>query len=155
MLQYDILKVPNAICKIDVSKEEFDKFYGDDKKEKTQLNEFNQINISGGKYWRLNPVTNMLIFACGITIGIKEITENNYKNVYNRISIYEKIFGSFIIQSYIDSETKTKTNKERPITLQDIKNHIGLIVYNNNKKVELNKGEFLEKLNRKLQEINF
>ena len=86
-LHYNLEKIPNKIWKIDVPKEEYESILKQEKSKKKNLKkegkiqinllDFNNIKVDGNKYWKLNPVTNMLIFACGLTIGIDEITENN------------------------------------------------------------------------------
>ena len=165
-LHYNLQKIPNHIWKIDVPIEEYQSIVKEEEEKNKELSkkgkknisliDFNQINLEGvDKYWKLNPVTNMLIFACGLTIGIHEITEHNFLKVYNRISIWEKVFGSFIVTSIQESESNKKTSTPRPFTLQDIKDHIGLTVNVTNRFTSsMNKQEYIEKLNRALDNID-
>ena len=164
-LHYNLEKIPNKIWKIDVPKEEYESILKQEKSKKKNLKkegkiqinllDFNNIKVDGNKYWKLNPVTNMLIFACGLTIGIDEITENNFLKVYNRISIWEKVFGSFIVSSVQESGSNKKTTTPRPFTLEDIKDHIGLTVNVTNKFTSImNKEEYIKKFNRQLDNID-
>jgi len=164
-LHYNLKNIPNQTWKINVPKEEYEaiqtkqdiknKELKKEGKKAIDLMDFNNIHIEGNKYWKLNPVTNMLIFACGLTVGIEEITEHNFLKVYNRISIWEKVFGTFIITSITDQKTKLKTNQPRPFTLEDIKNHIGLSVNLSNKiESKLDKQGYIMKLNKEFDRID-
>jgi hypothetical protein len=75
-----------------------------------------------GKYYQMNMECNMLILICGLSIGIPEINEENYEQVFNRITIMEDCQGTFL------RGTNPKTNKSEPypFTLEMVKNNIGI-----------------------------
>ena len=60
-------------------------------------------------------VLNSLIWST-LIVGINEITEKNYKIFYARLTAYEHIRGTYLY----------KGNKPYYITLEDVKNWIGL-----------------------------
>jgi hypothetical protein len=68
---------------------------------------------------KLNPVTESLIWLT-MGIGIGNITEDNASEVYCRVAMYEKLFGTML--SYWKDSKKVSV----PITPEDIHNHIGL-----------------------------
>lgn len=67
----------------------------------------------------LNPVTESLIWLT-MGIGIGNITEDNASEVYCRVAMYEKLFGTML--SYWKDSKKVSV----AITPEDIYNHIGL-----------------------------
>lgn len=69
---------------------------------------------------RLNSVTEVLIWL-SLEIGLDEITEKNYKEFFIRVSLAEKLFGT-----YLFNPRDGDVHEPRPITLEDIKSHIGL-----------------------------
>lgn len=74
------------------------------------------------KYFIMNAQCFNLIWLCGISIGITEITELNYERVFNRISIHEKLFGSTL-------QSKNPTTNQLdsfPYTLEIVKANIGI-----------------------------
>jgi hypothetical protein len=75
-----------------------------------------------GEYFMMSIECYTLIWICGITIGIPNITEDNCEKVFNRISIHEKLFGSFMHQV----NPKTEMKVEYPFTIDMIKQHIGI-----------------------------
>lgn len=60
--------------------------------------------------------TEVIIWA-SLIINIDKITKKNYKDYYNRINIYEKLVHTCLLDN---------NNNEYYLTLQDIKNRIGL-----------------------------
>ncbi len=68
---------------------------------------------------KLNPLTNALIWAT-IPVGINHITEKNVEKFFIRVSAIEQVSGSFLNELHGDKIV------ERPITLADLKQHIGL-----------------------------
>jgi hypothetical protein len=64
---------------------------------------------------RLNPVTSALIWIT-VAIDMGDITEGNVIEFYARVACFEKMFGNYL----------TSDEGPRPITLEDIKAHIGL-----------------------------
>lgn len=67
----------------------------------------------------LNPVTESLIWLT-MGIGIGKITEDNASEVYCRVAMYEKLFGTML--SYWKDGEKVSV----AITPEDIHSHIGL-----------------------------
>lgn len=63
----------------------------------------------------INPVTWALIWST-IFIGIGNITEANHKDFYFRLSLYEKVFGTFLREK----------RQPHPLTHQEVIDHIGL-----------------------------
>jgi hypothetical protein len=63
------------------------------------------------RYYIMNVQCYQLIWLCGINIGITDITEMNYERVYNRIAIYENIFGATLqSKTLIKFQTKLGQN---------------------------------------------
>lgn len=75
-----------------------------------------------GRYYAMNCECHTLIWLCAICIHIPEITEDNYREVYRRISIHEKLFGAFMYNYNPQKDVKT----ERFFDLQMVKSNIGL-----------------------------
>lgn len=67
----------------------------------------------------MSSLCNQLIWAT-IIIGIPSITEDNAAEFYARITMFEKLFGTFLNQK-VDGEWVP-----RPITPEDVQRHIGL-----------------------------
>jgi hypothetical protein len=63
----------------------------------------------------MNPITDGLIWYTLIT-GIGEITEKNYVEFYKRMTLHDKVNGTVLL----------KKGEPRPITLEEVKAHIGL-----------------------------
>lgn len=63
----------------------------------------------------MNPVTHVLIFGT-MTVGMGKITEKNYKEFWMRMQFADVVFGPSL---------KSK-GKGRGVTLQEVKQHIGL-----------------------------
>ena len=70
----------------------------------------------GRNHYVLDHRTSVLIWYMGMQIGMHSITKENYEKVYDRINRLEKQNNSLLF------------NNEKPyfITLEDVKNHIGL-----------------------------
>jgi hypothetical protein len=68
----------------------------------------------------MNAVTESLIFYT-IFIGMNQITETNAEKFFERVYLYEKLFGATV--SYIN---ENNDRVERNIKFSDIKRHIGL-----------------------------
>jgi hypothetical protein len=117
-LTWDVTKVKNAYRQI--TKEEYDAL---DKQRTLMPNPSYKDKVKDEeRYYEMYSVCNMLIFICGQSIGIPKITEDNYVKVFERISFIEKLNGSFLVE--INPKTKQKTSI--PITLDQVKSHIGL-----------------------------
>jgi len=71
--------------------------------------------IPDGEEFRLNPITDALIWL-SITTSIGTITEENWKDVYRRIWLDEKLHGARLREG----------SDPRPITPEDVFKHIGL-----------------------------
>lgn len=77
----------------------------------------------GGKIEeKLRTWADLIIDYCGLIIGIPEITEDNWKEVYRRIHLYERLSspGGSIHLTTIDGPTK------RYIKPEEVKRMIGL-----------------------------
>lgn len=61
-------------------------------------------------------VANSLVWAT-MAVGIRKITEKNYKKFYSRLCAFEHLFGCYIY----------KNSKPAYITLDEVKNFIGLV----------------------------
>ena len=62
------------------------------------------------------PITNALIWGT-MSVGMGEITKKNWQEFYTRCHMIETIHGAWLINP---------DGKERPITPQDVYEHIGL-----------------------------
>jgi hypothetical protein len=67
-------------------------------------------------------VTDTLVWAT-MSVGLREITEKNADLFYARLETYERLFGPFM-WSY--DPVGEENRKPRPITPQDVRDHIGL-----------------------------
>jgi hypothetical protein len=113
-LNYDTTENENAFRII--SKEEYDN--PSDKRHFFQRPKFEK----DGKYYEMTTECNMLIMLMGLVIGIPELTEYTYVNVYNRISVMEKINGSYLVSK----NPKTSERVSNYFTLEMIKNNVGI-----------------------------
>lgn len=68
----------------------------------------------------LNPVTNTIIWAT-MAVGIGHLTENRAEEFHDRLTFIERLFGP--MSKKLDEEGKIVG---LPITLDDVKAHIGL-----------------------------
>jgi hypothetical protein len=69
---------------------------------------------------RMNAVTESLIFYT-IFIGMNQITNDNSAKFFERVYLYEKLFGASV--SFIDEDNN---RVERKIKYADIRRHLGL-----------------------------
>lgn len=113
-LNYDTIENENAFRVI--SKEEYDN--PSDKRDLFQRPKFEK----DGKYYEMTTECNMLILLMGLVIGISELTEYTYVNVYNRISVMEKINGSYLVSE----NPKTSERVSNYFTLEMVKNNVGI-----------------------------
>jgi hypothetical protein len=69
----------------------------------------------------MSPITNALIWGT-MFVDMGAITEENVDEFFARTAVHEKLSGAYL------SETNNETGetKPRPITLQDVRDHIGL-----------------------------
>lgn len=74
---------------------------------------------NGEEYEGLSVLTETLIFAT-MMLGIGRFTEKNAAEVYARLSVYEALHGTLVSTMTDDGP------KPRPITVQDVLDHIGL-----------------------------
>tara|TARA_R110000824_G_scaffold254700_3_gene443704 strand:+ start:924 stop:1337 length:414 start_codon:yes stop_codon:yes gene_type:complete len=115
-LTWDVTKVKTAYREI--SKEEYDAL----EKQRTLMPNPSYIDKDLSQCYQMNTICNMLIFICGQSIGIPKITQENHVQVFERISFMEKLNGEFLAEI----NPKTKEKKSLPITLEQVKSHIGL-----------------------------
>lgn len=129
-LTFDVRPNKNAFRVI--SKEEYEN--ESDKRAFFQQPKFEEE----GKYFQMTTECNMLIMLMGLVIGIPELTEDNYLFVYNRISIMEKIHGSYLVVH----NPKTNERESNYFTLEMVKNNIGIKTNG----IELSESEFKKKV---------
>lgn len=85
---------------------------------------YDEADDGSKTYWQLNPITNMLVWAT-IEIGIGEITEKNYHEFWMRMAMCDGINGLRVIDVETDDDGVV-TKSRRSITLEEVKQHIGL-----------------------------
>jgi hypothetical protein len=67
----------------------------------------------------LNPVTDALIWI-SLSVGLGSISEKNWRKWYARAHAVEKLGNTFLW------EMKDGERVERPLTVEDVRSHIGL-----------------------------
>jgi hypothetical protein len=116
-LIYDITKVKNwqSICYrlVDNKELQSEKEWEKNNQRKISVIELPRFEEDGNVY-EMKPKTMNLQFLMALNIGIGEITQSNFKQVYARILFQETLIGCNITDS--------------PTTLEDVKNHIGMKV---------------------------
>jgi hypothetical protein len=76
-----------------------------------------------GKFYEMTNECNMLIYLLGVTIGIPELTTENWEKVYNRIHICEiSNGGSFLVRQ----NPKTKEVEAYNFTKEMVWNNVGI-----------------------------
>ena len=76
-----------------------------------------------GKFYEMTTECNMLIYLLGVTIGIPDLTTENWERVYNRIHICEMANGgSFLVRQ----NPKTKQVESYNFTKEMIWNNVGI-----------------------------
>ena len=101
-LDYDMTKIPNKFC--------WQELDGDEPTKDTDM----------------DAITHMLIFA-GMSIGMNEITEENHREWGIRLRVTDALLGHSIYDTRIQDATgKELSKKGRSMTLDEIKNRIGL-----------------------------
>lgn len=130
-LTWDVSLIKNAYREI--SKEEYKS-----ESDKRAFFQCPKYEDEEGKFYQMTAEANMLIMVCGLTIGIPTITESNYKRVFNRISIMESLYGSYLF----NTNPKTQEKEEYPFTEEMVKEHIGLKTNG----IELNRRQFEKKI---------
>ena len=76
-----------------------------------------------GKFYEMTTECNMLIYLLGVTIGIPELTTENWEKVYNRIHICEiSNGGSFLVRQ----NPKTKEVEAYNFTKEMVWNNVGI-----------------------------
>ena len=89
-----------------------------------QFREKAEKDKDGEQLYKLKPLTYELIWACGLSIGIPEITEENWGDVLARLHYFADQ-GQPLIDKWEGKKSGPKT-KTSPITAELIKQHIGL-----------------------------
>ena len=130
-LTWDVSNVADAYRKI--SKDEYEAL----EKKRTMFPNPSYHDKELDNYFEMTTLCNMLIHICGMFIGIPEITEDNYEKVAHRILVQEKLHGSYL---YVVNP-KTNEKEPNPITLEQVKNHIGLKTNGS----EFNKTQFIKR----------
>ena len=80
-----------------------------------------EVDEDGKETFSINPVTRALTFL-SISIGMREITKKNWKEFFIRVAAYEAVEGA----SLHGFDEEEKKSFPRPITKEDVVNHIGL-----------------------------
>jgi hypothetical protein len=76
-----------------------------------------------GKFYEMTTECNMLIYLLGVTIGIPELTTENWERVYNRVHSCELANGgSFLVRQ----NPKTKEVEAYNFTKEMIWNNVGI-----------------------------
>ena len=76
-----------------------------------------------GKFYEMTTECNMLIYLLGVTIGIPDLTTENWERVYNRIHICEMANGgSFLVRQ----NPKTKQVESYNFTKEMVWNNVGI-----------------------------
>ena len=94
----------------------------------TKINNYNEVcwlpeNEHGDSY--INPVTETLIFYTAF-IKTWGITESNWRDMYKRIALWERLFSPTLKHYEFDEDGKVKSKRDRYITVEDVFQHIGL-----------------------------
>ena len=80
-------------------------------------------HTESGKFYEMTTECNMLIYLLGITIGIPNLTTENWERVYNRIHICELANGgSFLVKQ----NPKTKELQSYNFTKEMVWNNVGI-----------------------------
>jgi len=80
-----------------------------------------EVGEDGKKTFSINPVTRALTFHA-MSIGMGSITKKNWKEFFIRVAAYEAVEGA----SLHGFDEEEKKPLPRPITQEDVVNHIGL-----------------------------
>ena len=80
-----------------------------------------EVDEDGKETFSINPVTRALTFHA-MSIGMREITKKNWKEFFIRVAALEAVEGAFL-HGFDEEEKKSFP---RPITKEDVVNHIGL-----------------------------
>ena len=76
-----------------------------------------------GKFYEMTTECNMLIYLLGVTIGIPDLTTENWERVYNRIHLCEVANGgSFLVRQ----NPKTKEVEAYNFTKEMVWNNVGI-----------------------------
>ena len=80
-------------------------------------------DTKSGKFYEMTTECNMLIYLLGITIGIPDLTTENWERVYNRIHICEVANGgSFLVKQ----NPKTNSLECHNFTKEMVWNNVGI-----------------------------
>lgn len=82
-------------------------------------------NEGDGKYYDLVPATKGFIFWGGV-VAMGWITETNASEFYARTKVAEKITNITFMTRWGTKENGEPFVEDVPMTMQDVKNHIGL-----------------------------
>ena len=79
-----------------------------------------EVDEDGKETFSINPVTRALTFL-SISIGMREITKKNWQEFFIRVAPYEAVEGASL-----HKPGASYPAIPRPITKEDVVNHIGL-----------------------------
>lgn len=77
----------------------------------------------GKPVYDLDPVTNMLIWQCGLTVGHPAITDENWGDVLARLRHLEEERGEELLYRF---DKRLDTWVARKVTEREVRSHIGL-----------------------------
>ena len=83
-----------------------------------------EVDEDGKETFSINPVTRALTFHA-MSIGMREITKKNWKEFFIRVAALEAVEGASLHKSGASYPGEMPTIP-RPITKEDVVNHIGL-----------------------------
>ena len=121
-LTYDITKVKNwqSTCYRVVGEKELDAELEWEKNNPKRIKIFNLHRFEEeGTTYEMKAMTMNLQFMMALNIGIGEITESNFEQVYARVLFQETLNGCNL---------GNEDGEKCPTTLKDIKQHIGMKV---------------------------
>jgi hypothetical protein len=82
-----------------------------------------KVDSDGKPLCNLHPVTEMLIWQCGLTVGIPYISDENWGDVLARLRHLEEERGKELLYRF---DKKKEQWIPRKVTERDVRNHIGL-----------------------------
>lgn len=121
-LTYDLTKVKNwkSNCYRVVGEKELEAEREWEKKNPKRVKIFNLHRFEEeGVTYEMRAMTMNLQFLMALNVGIGEITDGNYEQVYARVLFQETLLGCNLVN---------EDNDKVATTLEDIKNHIGMKV---------------------------
>lgn len=120
-INWDVSKIDkwNTTCYREVGKTELKEEEEENKEKPNMVKLFALPRYTeNGKVYEMSMITWNLQFSMCLSLGIGEITQKNYEQVFSRITFQEQLNGCVL---KVDG-------KDYLTTIEDVKNHIGLKV---------------------------